>query len=59
MYILDTDHLTVLQRGVQGSQVLLSRLSLVFPQEVVTTIITYEPQTRGWMSFIAKSVKFL
>ncbi len=55
MYILDTDHLTVLQRGGQGSQVLLSRLSLVLPQEVVTTIITYEEQTRGWMSFIAKS----
>ncbi|MDJ0898856.1 MAG: type II toxin-antitoxin system VapC family toxin [Xenococcus sp. MO_188.B8] len=55
MYILDTDHLTVLQRGGQGSQVLMSRLSLVLPQEVVTTIITYEEQTRGWMSFIAKS----
>ncbi len=47
MYILDTDHLTVLQRGEQGSQVLLSRLSLVLPQEVVTKIITYEEQTRG------------
>ena len=55
MYILDTDHLTILQRGGQTSQPLRSRLSSVSAQEVVTTIITYEEQTRGWMSFIAKS----
>ena len=38
MYILDTDHITVFDRGGK-SQVLLSKLAVVEPSQVVTTIV--------------------
>lgn len=56
MYLLDTDHLTILERGGQDAQPLLARLSNINPNEVVaTTIVTYEEQTRGWLSYMGKS----
>ncbi len=54
MYILDTDHLTILQRGGQLAQQLKYKLADLDPNQVFTTIITYEEQTRGWLSYIAK-----
>ena len=54
MYILDTDHLTILQRGGQLAQQLKYKLADCDPNQVFTTIITYEEQTRGWLSYIAK-----
>jgi tRNA(fMet)-specific endonuclease VapC len=54
MYILDTDHLSILDRGGIKAQHLLSRLADVNPDEVAVTIISYEEQTRGWLSHIAK-----
>jgi tRNA(fMet)-specific endonuclease VapC len=55
MYLLDTDHLTVLDRGGSSAQTLLAKLSKINPNEVATTIISYEEQTRGWLSYIAKA----
>lgn len=56
MYLLDTDHLTILERGGQDAQPLVARLSSINPNEVVaTTIITYEEQTRGWLSYMGTS----
>jgi tRNA(fMet)-specific endonuclease VapC len=55
MYLLDTDHLTILDRGGSSAQTLLVRLSQVHPNEIATTIISYEEQTRGWLSYIAKA----
>jgi tRNA(fMet)-specific endonuclease VapC len=55
MYVLDTDHLSVLERGGAGSQRLLLRLATVNPNEVLATIISYEEQTRGWLSYVAKA----
>ncbi|WP_449418617.1 type II toxin-antitoxin system VapC family toxin [Phormidium nigroviride] len=56
MYLLDTDHLTILERGGQYAQTLVARLSSINPNEVVaTTIITYEEQTRGWLSYMGTS----
>ena len=54
MYILDTVHLTILQRGGQLAQQLKYKLADLDPNQVFTTIITYEEQTRGWLSYIAK-----
>ncbi len=54
MYILDTDHLTILQRGGQLAQQLKYKLADLDSNQVFTTIITYEEQTRGWLSYIAK-----
>ncbi|MCL1466491.1 type II toxin-antitoxin system VapC family toxin [Argonema galeatum] len=56
MYLLDTDHLSILERSGKDSQPLLARLSIINPNEVVaTTIVTYEEQTRGWLSYMAAS----
>ncbi|MEE3715239.1 type II toxin-antitoxin system VapC family toxin [Tumidithrix elongata RA019] len=54
MYILDTDHISILDRGGINAQNLLNRLANIHPEEVVVTIISYEEQTRGWLSHIAK-----
>jgi tRNA(fMet)-specific endonuclease VapC len=56
MIVLDTDHLSVLERSDQpGSIALRARLAHVPPAEVVTTIISYEEQMRGWMAYLART----
>lgn len=55
MYILDTDHLNVLDRGGANSQRLLQRLASVSSSQVATSIISYEEQMRGWLSYITKA----
>ncbi|BBD58938.1 hypothetical protein NIES2109_17170 [Nostoc sp. HK-01] len=55
MYILDTDHLSVLDRGGLQAQSLLTRLAKVNPNQVAVTIISYEEQMRGWLSYVAKA----
>jgi hypothetical protein len=55
MYILDTDHLSVLDRGGATASNLLQRLATVDPNAVATSIINYEEQMRGWMSYTAKA----
>jgi tRNA(fMet)-specific endonuclease VapC len=54
MYILDTDHLSVIDRGGVKAQRLLQRLSSIDPTQVATSIISYEEQMRGWLSYAAK-----
>lgn len=54
MYIFDTDHLSVLERGGDNAQRLLQRLANVHSTQVATSIISYEEQMRGWLSYIAK-----
>ncbi len=55
MYVFDTDHLSVLERRGVGAQGLFMRLANVNPNEVVATIISYEEQMRGWLSYIKKA----
>lgn len=58
MYILDTDHLSVLDRGGIGAQILFQRLAKLAEAEtsqVATPIISYEEQSRGWLSYVAKA----
>lgn len=55
MYLLDTDHLSVLERGGATSERLRQRLQAVSPDEVAATVVSYEEQTRGWLSYIARS----
>jgi tRNA(fMet)-specific endonuclease VapC len=55
MYILDTDHLSILDRGGAASQRLLQRLATENSAQVAATIISYEEQTRGWLSYVAKN----
>lgn len=55
MYLLDTDHLSVLDRGGVNAQYLIQRLASIGSEQVVTSIISYEEQMRGWLSYIAKA----
>lgn len=56
MIILDTDCLSLLERksGVEFFR-LAERLAEFQPDEVTTTIITFEEQMRGWMAYLAKA----
>jgi tRNA(fMet)-specific endonuclease VapC len=47
--------ITILDRGGQPAQQLLKKLAAITSSEVATTIITYEEQMRGWLSYIAKT----
>lgn len=55
MLVLDTDHMSLLEWGGGGSMVLRERLMDVAPDQVVTTIISYEEQVRGWMAYVARA----
>jgi tRNA(fMet)-specific endonuclease VapC len=58
MVILDTDHLTVIQRQSRPTFSFLSaRLRRGPPSEIYTTIINIEEQMRGWLAVIGRSKK--
>jgi tRNA(fMet)-specific endonuclease VapC len=54
MYLLDTDHITLLDRGGAEGGHLRVRLALVPPEEVVASVVSYEEQMRGWLAYIAQ-----
>lgn len=52
--ILDTDHLTVIQRRAEPAYSRLrARLSKHTPGTVQTTIVSFEEQMRGWLAVIS------
>ena len=56
MIILDTDSLSLLDREkLLESSVLRNNLERFSPEEIFTTIISFEENMRGWLAFIAKS----
>ncbi|NJO82384.1 MAG: type II toxin-antitoxin system VapC family toxin [Blastochloris sp.] len=55
MYLLDTDHLSVLERGGAASAPLYRRLQAIAPTAVAATVVSYEEQTRGWFSVMAQA----
>lgn len=55
MYIFDTDHLSVLERGGTNAQCLKQRLASISSIQVAVSIISYEEQMRGWLSCIGKA----
>jgi tRNA(fMet)-specific endonuclease VapC len=54
MYLLDTDHMSVLRRGGTEAFRLEQRLGAVPDEEIVTCIVVYEEQMRGWMAEAAR-----
>lgn len=56
MLVLDTDHITVLLRGdTPRAESLKERIS-ASGQEKAVTIVSYEEQTRGWLSALKSSL---
>jgi tRNA(fMet)-specific endonuclease VapC len=53
MFVLDTDHMSLLEWGSDSDARLRERLADCDESQVATTIISYEEQIRGWMSYIA------
>ena len=56
MVVLDTDHISLLEwNGGDETMRLRARLADLDPDEVVTTIISFEEQMRGWMTYLARA----
>ena len=55
MHLLDTDMMTVLERGGPEGGRLKARLDALAPDDLATTIVSYEEQTRGWLAVSAKA----
>jgi len=55
MLVLDTDHMSVLEWGGERSAALRARLANIAPNQVATTIVSYEEQIRGWMAYLARA----
>ena len=56
MVVLDTDHTHLMQRHDSAlRQKLLDRLADTGPDDLATTIVTYEEQTRGWLEYKARA----
>lgn len=55
MLVLDTDVLTIIQRRHAPYYERLIAHFAELDDDVVTTIITFEEQTRGWLSVISKA----
>lgn len=54
MVILDTDHLTLLERD--STEAFIIEKNILQNNAIVcTTIITFEEQMRGWLAFVAKA----
>lgn len=53
MLILDTDHLTEIDRGMAAGARLVQRLDRA-GEEVATTIVSAEEQLRGWLAQIGR-----
>jgi tRNA(fMet)-specific endonuclease VapC len=54
MYLLDTDHLSLLQRQGNSAQPLIRRLQLN-TSPIAATVISYEEQTRGWLQYFSQA----
>ena len=50
MYLLDTDHMSILERGGTPALTLTLKLSVLPDSQIATTIISYEEQCKGWLA---------
>ncbi len=54
-YILDTDHLSLVQRNGKEGQQILAKIATLPNPNIAVTIITYEEQVRGRLLYLAKA----
>jgi tRNA(fMet)-specific endonuclease VapC len=55
MYILDTDHLSLIQRNGEEGKRIIARLAAIDNPQVAVTVITYEEQVKGRLSVLARA----
>ena len=54
LYLMDTDHVSLVDRGGPESARILARITTLPPNSVAVALISYEEQMRGWMAEIAR-----
>lgn len=54
-WALDTDHLSILERGGSTALPLQMRTGQIAGSEIGTTIVSYEEQMRGWLAYAAQA----
>ena len=55
--VLDTDHLTLLQRQGPEAHHILTRLDQLAPDDIATTIVSVHEQFQGWLAYLNKARK--
>ena len=50
MVLLDTDHMSILERGGSSARLLTLKLSELPESQIATTIVSYEEQCKGWLA---------
>jgi tRNA(fMet)-specific endonuclease VapC len=55
MYVLDTDHLSLMQRNGLPGQRILARLSELSVDQVASTVISYEEQVKGRLLVLSQA----
>jgi tRNA(fMet)-specific endonuclease VapC len=56
MVVLDTDHVSLLEWVTSPERSrLVNRLEQLADDEIATSIISYEEQTRGWLAYVARA----
>lgn len=60
MVVLDTDHVSILEwKSGAEYDYLNSRLKRLTVDDVATTIVSYDEQTRGWLAYVAGARKLV
>ena len=57
LYLLDTDHISLWERGGSEKERIKARLDQIGPDDYGTTIINFEEQMRGWLAEIARTAQ--
>ena len=55
MVVLDSDHMSLVERGGSEGQRIWLRIRALPPDDIATTIVSFEEQTRGWLARIARA----
>ncbi len=53
-YLMDSDHVSLIDRGGPEGARILTRIAALPPDSVAVSLISYEEQMRGWMAEIAR-----
>ena len=53
MYLLDTDHISLIARGGLEGRSIIRHITGLLPDEIAVSIVSYEEQMRGWLAEIA------
>lgn len=52
MYLLDTDHISLIDRGGAEGRRIVRRMAGIEPYQICATIVSFEEQVRGWMAVL-------